>query len=77
MSSALALRVCSGEKPLQGLIYTAAIREVMGSGGRVNNSVVAFLPLTEIKCIEIVGMAVVFWELSFSAVSLSPGKTNS
>lgn len=76
MSSALALRVCSGEKPLQDLIYTA-IREVMGSGGRVNNSVVAFLPLTEIKCIEVVGMAVVFWELSFSAVSLSPGKTNS
>lgn len=35
----------------------------MGSGGRVNDSVVAFLPLTEIKCIEIVGMAAVFWEL--------------
>lgn len=32
MSFALALRVCSGEKPLQALIYTAAIREVMGVG---------------------------------------------
>lgn len=63
MSFAPALRVCLGEKPLQALIYTAAIREVMGSGGRVNYSVVAFLPLTEIKCIEIVGMAAVFWEL--------------
>lgn len=63
MSFVLALRVCSGEKPLQALIYTAAIREVMGGGGRVNNSVVAFLPLTEIKCIETVGMAVVFREL--------------
>lgn len=29
----------------------------------MNNSVGAFLPLTEIKCIKAVGMAVVFWEL--------------
>lgn len=63
MSFAFALRVCSGEKPLQALIYTAAVREVTGSGGRVNNSIVAFLPLTEIKRIEIVAMSVIFWEL--------------
>lgn len=63
MSFALALRGRSGEKSLQGLIYTAVMKEVMGGGGRVNNSVVAFLPLTEIKRIEAVGMAVVFWEL--------------
>lgn len=39
------------------------MKEVMEGGGRVNNSVGAFLPLAKINCIEAVGMAVVFWEL--------------
>lgn len=63
MSFVLALRGCSGEKLLQALIYRAVMKEVMEGGGRVNNSVGAFLPLAKINCIEAVGMAVVFWEL--------------
>lgn len=63
MSFALALRACSGEKSLQDLIYRAAMEEVMGGWGRMNNSFGAFLLLTEMKCIEAVGMAAVFWEL--------------
>jgi len=63
MSFALALRDCSGEKSLQALIYRAVMKEVTESGGRLNNSVGAFPPLTQIKCIEAMGMAVVFREL--------------
>lgn len=50
-------------KTLASLNLYSSNKGSYGGGGRVKNFVVAFLPLTEIKCIETVGRAVVFWEL--------------